>query len=365
MKRAFIFGEFINKSTTGIAYVNTNLKSALKDLRYDIKTIDDPRSNDYFKYNGMVTRNIYFLEFIRIIINILNSEKYSIAYLTISMSYLGLLKSLLITSVLKLRTNKLYLYIHRGDLDFHNNRSLLKKILIRIHFLLSSKIILLSKIFLKQNAFKKFQKKILVIPNSLSKYDSAYSNKIYEKKLKSHNENYKQNIIKLIFSANIHSSKGIHEIIKAVKIINEEKKFFLVKLDIFGMKFEDIDTSNKHIKYRGKLSTTNRLNIMSDYDFLILSSKTEGLPITLIECLAIGLPFITTNIGAIPDLLIENYPYVSSGDYMSILKNIEKAYFDLENNRKYINSIIKENNKLFHQRFQYKSFVNSLKINLN
>ena len=27
MKRAFIFGEFIAKSTTGIAYVNTNLEA--------------------------------------------------------------------------------------------------------------------------------------------------------------------------------------------------------------------------------------------------------------------------------------------------------------------------------------------------
>ena len=31
----------------------------------------------------------------------------------------------------------------------------------------------------------------------------------------------------------------------------------------------------------------------------ISASITEGLPITLIECTAIGLPFITTKVGAV------------------------------------------------------------------
>ena len=49
---------------------------------------------------------------------------------------------------------------------------------------------------------------------------------------------------------------------------------------------------------------------MSSYDCLILPSFNEGLPLVLIECLSIGIPFITTKVGAIEDLLIKNYPYV-------------------------------------------------------
>ena len=42
MKTAIIYGEFIGKSSTGIAYVNTNLKEVLKELGYEIKIADSP-----------------------------------------------------------------------------------------------------------------------------------------------------------------------------------------------------------------------------------------------------------------------------------------------------------------------------------
>ena len=70
MKRAFIFGEFIAKSTTGIAYVNTNLKYALKELNFFVETLDDPRSNDYFKYKGYIKKNYNVIEIFKVILNI-------------------------------------------------------------------------------------------------------------------------------------------------------------------------------------------------------------------------------------------------------------------------------------------------------
>ena len=364
MKRAFIYGEFISKSTTGIAYVNTNLKTALEDLKYFVNIIHEPRSNDYLNYKNIIKKNNHIFEYIKIIFKILYSKKYNISYLTISMSYLGLLKSLLITYILKLKTIDLYLYVHRGDIDSHYRESFFKRILIYLHLLLSSKIILLSKNFIQENAFKQFQKKILIIPNSLSKYDSIHSNEIYQKKLKYFDEKEKKKIIKLIYSANIQSAKGIHEIIEAVKIINEKEKNFSVMLDIFGMKFEEIDTSHKNIDYKGKLSNADRLNIMSKYDLLILCSKTEGLPVTLIECMSIGLPFITTNVGAISDLLVNNYPYIIDTENFNIVKVIDLASKDCMESRNKFKKLIVLNKIMFDCQFKYNIFFNNLKKEL-
>ena len=365
MKTAFIFGEFITKSTTGIAYINTNLKSALKELNFLVSTLDDPRSNDYLKSKGLVKRNKNILIFIKLIIYITFSKKYNIAFLTISMGNLGLLKSLLIISILKLKTEELYLYIHRGDLEFHYNQSIYKRFLIILHLVYSSKIIVLSKLFTMDKSLRIFQKKVLIIPNSLSKEDSSISNNFFKKRNKILEEKYHQKIIKFIYSGNLQRAKGIHNIIKAIKIINQKKLNSLVQLDIYGMKFEEVDCADKNIVYKGKLNNANRLDVMSNYDFLITASKTEGLPITLIESMAIGLPFITTNVGAIDDLLIDNYPYITQIETSSIVEITELAIKDQLGDRKKIKAIMKSNKDLFDKQFNYSQFFNTLKKNIN
>lgn len=365
MKRAFIFGEFITKSTTGIAYVNTNLKSVLKELNFLVKTLDDPRSNDYLKNKGLVKKNKNILEFFIIILYITFGRKYDISFLTISMGNLGLLKSFVIASILRLKTKNLYLYIHRGDLNYHYNYSFYKRFLIKLHLLYASKIIVLSKLFVRDKSLKDFQKKILVIPNSLSKEDSRVSNNFFQKRNKTLDLKYQQKVIRFIYAGNLQSSKGIFNIIEAIKLINKKNLNFLVQLDIYGMKFEEVDCSNNNIVYKGKLKHSKRLNVMSNYDFLITASKTEGLPITLIECMAIGLPFITTNVGAINDLLIDNYPYITKIDTCSIVKITELALNDHTKNRKKIKSIIRSNKNLFDNKFQYSKFFYNLNNILN
>ena len=103
---------------------------------------------------------------------------------------------------------------------------------------------------------------------------------------------------------------------------------------------------------------------MSKYDFLISASKTEGLPITIIECMAIGLPFITTNVGAINDLLINNYPYVIESETLSMVKVICKALNDHTKNKNKLKSLIEANKDLFNRKFQYSKFHNNIKNNL-
>ena len=364
MKRAFIFGEFITKSTTGIAYVNTNLKYVLKELNFLVETLDDPRSNDYFKYKGFIKKNYNVIEIFKVILNIVFTKKYNISFLTISLGNLGLLKSLLIIILLKFKTKDLYLYIHRGDLDLNYKKSLYKKYLIKIHLSFSTKIILLSKLFRSDESLKDFQKKILIIPNSLSKEDTSISNDIFKNRYKILEDKYEQKIVKFIYSGNLQAEKGIHKIIEAINLINQKKLKIKVQLDIYGMKFEEIDLKANNIFYKGKLKHSDRLTIMSNYDFLISASKTEGLPITFIECMAIGLPFITTNVGAINDLLINNYPYTIQSETLNIVEVIHKAIDDITKNKSKLKSIILSNHDLFYKKFQYSQFLNSIKKNL-
>jgi glycosyltransferase involved in cell wall biosynthesis len=45
------------------------------------------------------------------------------------------------------------------------------------------------------------------------------------------------------------------------------------------------------------------LPIYSDLDVLVISSKNEGTPVTIIEALAAGCPVVSTSVGGVPDLL--------------------------------------------------------------
>ena len=55
------------------------------------------------------------------------------------------------------------------------------------------------------------------------------------------------------------------------------------------------------------------------YDFLVLPSETEGFPMIIIECMALGLPFITTRVGAIEEIVGKDYPYFCEKEKNSLI----------------------------------------------
>ena len=84
----------------------------------------------------------------------------------------------------------------------------------------------------------------------------------------------------------------------------------------------------------------------------------------IIECLAIGLPFITTKVGAISDLLIKNYPYVCSFNEKSIRKIMKKFIYDFENTDEKIKKIIFLNKNLFLKKFQFKNYLENIRTKI-
>ena len=60
----------------------------------------------------------------------------------------------------------------------------------------------------------------------------------------------------------------------AIKQINKNLKDKNVTLDVYGIPFEKINEINNQIQYKGILNYQNRLEIMSEYDFLVTASKS-------------------------------------------------------------------------------------------
>ena len=112
---------------------------------------------------------------------------------------------------------------------------------------------------------------------------------------------------KFVFISRVISEKGINEIINAA--INLPNDYCI---DIYGPiddRHYKIDFfKNKMAAYKGLLHPEDVLSTLSSYDVLILPSyfKGEGYPGIVIESLALGIPVITTNWKALPEIIENN-----------------------------------------------------------
>ncbi len=359
MKNIIIYGEFLEVSTTGIAYMNSMLEQALLEHGFKINKLYEPRTNDYLKEDFVNKRNLNLKSYLILFKKYLRCKKSQLSFITISDSYLGLIKTFLIMLLLKIKSNKIFIFSHRSDLLEKYNSSFLKKIFINIIFIFSTKIIFLSQGIKQKMQFNIFHKeKFKVLNNALAKKDMKISKKLF---LVDNSIKKNDGIFKVIFSSNVQRSKGIYECIEAINILNQESNDRF-KFDIYGMLFEKINFDHyEFINYKGKLNYFERLEKMSEYDLLVLPSLTEGFPMIMLECMAIGLPFITTNVGAIGEVLGNDYPYFCKNNLDSIKKNIQKVISDYRNNS--IKEILKKNRDLIIQKYSYQNyFTNLIKI---
>ena len=77
----------------------------------------------------------------------------------------------------------------------------------------------------------------------------------------------------------------------------------------------------------------NPVKAFSEFDALIISSSTEGLPMVLLEAMRSGLPIISTPVGAIPYVLGADYPYLASGSSNTSLLEVIVKFTDCENHK--------------------------------
>ena len=122
-------------------------------------------------------------------------------------------------------------------------------------------------------------------------------------------------IIKVLFLARIQDLKGIEELIEAICLLNKEAKLKDFKFTIAGHENKKgyIDTLKEKLKFNnvpsnktvflGRVTGKNKFLLYSNHDIYVLPSYTEGCPNSLLEALASGMFCITTNVGALSDLI--------------------------------------------------------------
>ncbi len=104
--------------------------------------------------------------------------------------------------------------------------------------------------------------------------------------------------------------KGHYCLIKAAKRVKEAG--YNIVVDFIGdgtkvdeyKKYIDECSLNNCMRFIGRINTREALlKKISEYNLMVLPTKMEGLPRTIIEAMAVGLPCISTPIAGVPELL--------------------------------------------------------------
>ncbi|HZZ90986.1 MAG TPA: glycosyltransferase [Usitatibacter sp.] len=117
--------------------------------------------------------------------------------------------------------------------------------------------------------------------------------------------------LRLLFFGRLHRMKGLYEILQALRLATELGVD--ARLIVAGSGPEE-DRLKRYAQalgiaprtiFAGTVFGRDKLKLMAGSDVMLLPSYTEGLPYSLLEAMAAGLPVIATPVGAIPDVMTE------------------------------------------------------------
>ncbi len=146
--------------------------------------------------------------------------------------------------------------------------------------------------------------RISVVENMLS---LSNAKKIREQRLLQKSD---LSVVKLIFVGRLSPEKGLLSFLKNWAIFSDKARFHLTVLGdgperIEAEKFIAENGFTSQVTFHGFVKDPS--NYFASPDALIMPSLREGLPMTLIEALASGVPVIANNVGAISSMVTHNH----------------------------------------------------------
>ena len=214
-------------------------------------------------------------------------------------SYMSFFRKWVIFKFFKWKKTKTIIQIHGSEFElfYNNSNSFVKKIIEDI-FNAADGVLVLSLFW------KKFVQKISNNSNIYIFYNGVSLQKFAGKT--SHVD-----YINVLFMGRLGKRKGTYDLLEAFeKAIKRIPNFRL----ILGGDGE-VDQIKKIVSRRGItgnvvvpgwISGEEKIRLYKNCDIFVLPSYNEGLPNSILEAMAVGVPIISTPVGGIPEAVIEN-----------------------------------------------------------
>jgi glycosyltransferase involved in cell wall biosynthesis len=135
------------------------------------------------------------------------------------------------------------------------------------------------------------------------------------------------------FMGELSERKGIHDLLNAFSQVQSSNARLLVagNGDVEALKSlcRELNISS-NVEFLGWINNQKKLELLAKTDVVVLPSYAEGLPMSVLEAMSVGLPVITTPVGAVEDAITHDLEgiLVEPGN----ISEISQAISDLSNN---------------------------------
>jgi len=161
-------------------------------------------------------------------------------------------------------------------------------------------------------------KKVEVVPNSINPDD-------YEPE-------WNKSSPHVVFISNLIERKGVNELITAIKNVDGicDYRVTIAGKGPLSETVSALAEEYEHVQYLGYISEEEKRSTLESGTIYVLPSYAEGLPIAILEGMAAGNAVISTDVGAIPEVVTKNGITVAPGDTTELEDAIRKLLLDTE-----------------------------------
>jgi glycosyltransferase involved in cell wall biosynthesis len=250
-----------------------------------------------------------FAEFYRIFkdswkfFNLLRKNQFALVQTTTSFSYLAIFRDAVFILIARIFKCRIIVFFRGWDEKFvqkveKNSLWLFK----RVYFKADS-IIELSKDNVER--LKKWgYKNQVYLETTVVEKESIQE--VSERYLQNKYDHVNSKLCTILFLSRIETSKGIYEAIETFRLL--QSKYIYLKMIIAGDGLEENDVRSfvaknniSNITFTGFVVGDVKKKLFMDASIYLFPSYSEGMPTSVLEAMAFGLPVITRPVGGIPD----------------------------------------------------------------
>lgn len=234
----------------------------------------------------------------------------------------------ILVRTLRLVGIKTIMHHHAAEFEeFYNNLNDKRKKYVCKTLELADMNIVLSQSLISMIRDKAPMAKIAVLYNAVDTYES---------------NPYNENAVNCMFLGRLGERKGTYDLLDAIKLLDHQLQndvqFYLCgdgDIEEVRKKIEDLGIAHR-ICHVGWIDGKQKSQFFKNTAINILPSYHEGLPMTILETMAYGIPNISTNIASVPEVIkdSENGFLIEPGDINGLADCIRKLCSQQELRRK-------------------------------